>query len=75
MLFEEASDRDQMHFSPIEKTDMIIYERLTKADKKFMLPLKCAEYDAMLILNLKYAQIERNASMKALESIKQIEKK
>ncbi len=44
-----------MHFSPIEKSDIVIYERLIKVDKKFLYPIKCLKYSAMMALKFKYA--------------------
>lgn len=62
-----------MHFAPIDKKDFIVYERLIKVEQKFMYPIKCAQYEAMLVLGLKYAEVERKAYLKALASIKVIE--
>jgi hypothetical protein len=62
-----------MHFAPLDKSDFIVYERMMKVEQRMKYPMRCAQYEAKMVLGLRYAQIEKRAYLKALESIKRIE--
>ncbi len=46
-----------MHFSPLDKTDFIVYERLIKVQHMLAYPMRCAQYEALFVLNMRYADI------------------